>query len=158
MKLKDIFNIDLSTRGGAKLYRKIMGKYNIPKQDSKQLVKEIRNSSEGGGSSKVKYYNCIDETARGVAASLIEQGFLAYINCYTYDSNNNPIDTYICNNNILKDITGKFAIKHIVFQPISIVAENNRIVLNSFEEAISLLGGDYIEHFKEITEEEFYTI
>lgn len=48
MKLKDIFNIDLSTRGGVKLYRKIMGKYNIPKQDSKQLVKEIRNSSEGG--------------------------------------------------------------------------------------------------------------
>lgn len=55
MKLKDIFNIDLSTRGGAKLYRKIMGKYNIPKQDSKQLVKEIRNSSEGGGDTLYYY-------------------------------------------------------------------------------------------------------
>lgn len=55
MKLKDIFNIDLSTRGGVKLYRKIMGKYNIPKQDSKQLVKEIRNSSEGGGAKEYYY-------------------------------------------------------------------------------------------------------
>ena len=55
MKLKDIFNIDLSTRGGAKLYRKIMGKYNIPKQDSKQLVKEIRNSSNGDNA-KYGYY------------------------------------------------------------------------------------------------------
>lgn len=55
MKLKDIFNIDLSTRGGVKLYRKIMGKYNIPKQDSKQLVKEIRNSSEGGGVKEYYY-------------------------------------------------------------------------------------------------------
>lgn len=59
MKLKDIFNIDLSTRGGVKLYRKIMGKYNIPKQDSKQLVKEIRNSSEGGGV-KEYYYKMHD--------------------------------------------------------------------------------------------------
>lgn len=59
MKLKDIFNIDLSTRGGVKLYRKIMGKYNIPKQDSKQLVKEIRNSSEGGGV-KEYYYKVLD--------------------------------------------------------------------------------------------------
>ena len=59
MKLKDIFDIDLSTRGGIKLYRKIMGKYNIPKQDSKQLVKEIRNSSEGGGV-KEYYYKVLD--------------------------------------------------------------------------------------------------
>lgn len=62
MKLKDIFNIDLSTRGGVKLYRKIMGKYNIPKQDSKQLVKEIRNSSEGGGVKEYYYkYNRSEE-------------------------------------------------------------------------------------------------
>lgn len=59
MKLSDIFNIDLSTRGGVKLYRKIMGKYNIPKQDSKQLVKKIRNSSEGGGV-KEYYYKVLD--------------------------------------------------------------------------------------------------
>lgn len=49
MKLSDIFSLNLNSKGGAKLYRKIMGKYNIPKQDSKQLVKEIRNSSEGEG-------------------------------------------------------------------------------------------------------------
>ena len=36
-----------------------MGKYNIPKQDSKQLVKEIRNSSEGGGD-KLYYYKWKD--------------------------------------------------------------------------------------------------
>ena len=32
-----------------------MGKYNIPKQDSKQLIKEIRNSSEGGGVKEYYY-------------------------------------------------------------------------------------------------------
>lgn len=55
MKLKDIFSLNLNSKGGAKLYRKIMGKYNIPKQDSKQLVKEIRNSSEGGGVKEYYY-------------------------------------------------------------------------------------------------------
>ena len=63
MKLKDIFNIDLSTRGGVKLYRKIMGKYNIPKQNSKQLVKEIRNSSEGGGDT-LYYYKWKDGASK----------------------------------------------------------------------------------------------
>ena len=39
-----------------------MGKYNIPKQDSKQLVKEIRNSSEGGGAKEYYYkYNHSEE-------------------------------------------------------------------------------------------------
>ena len=55
MKLKDIFSLNHNSKGGAKLYRKIMGKYNIPKQDSKQLVKEIRNSSEGGGVKEYYY-------------------------------------------------------------------------------------------------------
>lgn len=36
-----------------------MGRYNIPKDDSKQLIKEIRNSSEGGGD-KLYYYKWKD--------------------------------------------------------------------------------------------------
>lgn len=62
MKLKDIFNIDLSTRGGVKLYRKIMGKYNIPIKDVKEVKQEIVECSQDGGNTNYKYY-LIDNTS-----------------------------------------------------------------------------------------------
>lgn len=154
MKLSDIFSLNLNSKGGAKLFKKIANKYNLD-------YKEVRKSVEenvGGGSSRIKYYTCIDGVARSIAGSIIDQGFLSYVNCYSYDLDSNPIDTYICYNNMLKDIEGNFAIRHIVFQPSSIVVENNRIVVNSFEELLSMIGSGYIEHFKEISEEEFYKI
>ena len=50
-KLKDIFTLNLNTRGGAKLFQRIMNRYGIPKEDSKELKNNVDNSSSGGGSS-----------------------------------------------------------------------------------------------------------
>ena len=49
LKLKDIFNIDISSKGGGKLYKKIMRKYNIPLKDVKEVKQKIVECSSGGG-------------------------------------------------------------------------------------------------------------
>lgn len=62
LKLKDIFNIDLNSKGGGKLYKKIMRKYNIPLKDVKEVKQEIVECSSGGGERvKEYYYKVIDE-------------------------------------------------------------------------------------------------
>lgn len=52
LKLKDIFNIDISSKGGAKLYKKIMWKYNIPIKDIKEIKQEIVKCSSGNSTVK----------------------------------------------------------------------------------------------------------
>lgn len=47
MKIQDIFNLP-KNRGGAKLFQRIMNRYGIPKEDSKELKNNIDNSSSGG--------------------------------------------------------------------------------------------------------------
>ena len=62
LKLKDIFNIDISSKGGGKLYKKIMRKYNIPLKDVKEVKQEIVECSSGDGEGvKEYYYKVIDE-------------------------------------------------------------------------------------------------
>lgn len=56
LKLKDIFNIDISSKGGGKLYKKIMRKYNIPIKDVKEVKQEIVECSSGGGEGVKEYY------------------------------------------------------------------------------------------------------
>lgn len=56
LKLKDIFNIDISSKGGGKLYKKIMRKYNIPLKDVKEVKQEIVECSSGGGEGVKEYY------------------------------------------------------------------------------------------------------
>lgn len=59
IKLKDIFNIDISSKGGGKLYKKIMRKYNIPLKDVKEVKQEIVDCSSGSGEGvKEYYYKC----------------------------------------------------------------------------------------------------
>lgn len=48
MKIQDIFNLP-KNRGGAKLFQRIMNRYGIPKEDSKELKNNVDNSSSGGG-------------------------------------------------------------------------------------------------------------
>ena len=55
MKIQDIFNLP-KNRGGAKLFNRIMNRYGIPKEDSKELKNNIDNSSSGGGSNDIEYY------------------------------------------------------------------------------------------------------
>lgn len=48
MKIQDIFNLQ-KNKGGAKLFNRIMNRYGIPKEDSKELKNNIDNSSSSGG-------------------------------------------------------------------------------------------------------------
>lgn len=54
LKLKDIFNIDISSKGGSKLYKKIMRKYNIPLKDVKEVKQEIAECSSSNN--ELLYY------------------------------------------------------------------------------------------------------
>lgn len=82
LKLKDIFNIDISSKGGGKLYKKIMRKYNIPLKEIKEVKQEIVECSSGGSGEGAKeyYYKWLtdDENIRGDIASLI--GMICDIN------------------------------------------------------------------------------
>ena len=159
MKLSNIFNIDTSNGGGIKLFKKIIDRYNLG-NEYKDLKTNVENCSSGGGSSKIKYYNCINANARTVAGELIKEGYIYYINVYTYDNNSNAIDTYIANFKTLEQTGLRFAVRHIAFLPISVVIEGGiRYTINSFEELLSMLDiSAFLEFFKEISEEEFYKI
>ena len=53
-KLKDIFTLNLNTRGGVKLFNKIANKYNLHKEDRKDLMNLEVGSSEGGSGFQYK--------------------------------------------------------------------------------------------------------
>lgn len=53
LRLKDLFKIDFSSKGGGKLADKIFNKYNITKEEREEVKNEIAN---GGGSVEDKYW------------------------------------------------------------------------------------------------------
>lgn len=139
-------------------YKEEGGGIQLSKRSNDNKLNSITSGSSGGGSSKVKYYNCIDENARVIAGELSKGGYIVHMNVYSYDDNNNAVDTYIASYKMLEQQGLKFAVRHIAFLPISIVIEGGiRLTFNSFEELLSMIGSsEYIELFKEITEEEYY--
>ena len=140
-------------------YKESEGNINLSERKNGNLETIIGGSSNGG-SLKIKYYNCIDGNAMAIAGELGAEGHIAYMNVYSYDDNGNAIDTYIASYKMLEQQGLRFAVRHIAFLPISIVIEGGiRLTINSFEELLSMLGNSaYIELFKEITEEEYYTL
>ena len=55
LRLKDLFKIDFSSKGGGKLYKKIMRKYNIPIKDVKEVKQQIAECSSN--SDNYGYYD-----------------------------------------------------------------------------------------------------
>lgn len=55
LRLKDLFKIDLSSKGGGKLAEKIFNKYNITKEERKEIKNEIASGGGGGDSEEVWY-------------------------------------------------------------------------------------------------------
>lgn len=57
LRLKDLFKIDFSSKGGGKLADKIFNKYNITKEEREEVKNEIANGTGGGGDSEeIEYY------------------------------------------------------------------------------------------------------
>ncbi|MBQ5929283.1 MAG: hypothetical protein IIX02_00655 [Clostridia bacterium] len=120
-------------------YKESEGNINLSERKNGSL--EVISGSSGGGSSKVKYYNCIDENGRALVGELCAGGYIPYANVFTWDSNGNPLDTYIGSCKLLDSLgVPRFGVRHIAFQPISIITEGNRITFNTIEELFLLFG------------------
>ena len=153
-------NANEITRNEIGIIEKQDGTLEVKEHDANGNIENIAGGSSNGGSSKIKYYNCIDGNAMALAGAAGAEGHIAHMNVYSYDDNGNAIDTYIASYKMLEQQGLRFAVRHIAFLPISVVMEGGiRLTFNSFEELLSMTGNsDYIELFKEISEEEFYKI
>lgn len=105
-KLKDIFTLNLNTRGGVKLFNKIANKYNLHKEDRKDLMNlEVGSSEDAKGfeykSSKVCWkIDPLTEEQTYMAISLVSE--LLVIPLYssllvTYDGNFSDWNKYYAN-------------------------------------------------------------
>lgn len=159
MKIQDIFNLP-KNRGGAKLFQKIMNRYGIPKEDSKELKNNIDNSSSGGGSSGEYYLvdkNLINQHLIQDIASI--EFLIPYGSLFKATPRNKQIIgtgmtlyTYLPENIKFSDI---IAVK---FDKMF----SNETGILSIKELISEIEGldvtNFDKAFPRITEEEFYDL
>ena len=60
MKLNDVFKLNLQSKGGAKLFDKIMNRYGIPKDEGNTFKESVEVVSSGSNDSgKIDYYRII---------------------------------------------------------------------------------------------------
>lgn len=157
MKIQDIFNLP-KNKGGAKLFKRIMNRYGIPKEDSKELKNNVDNSSSGG-SSKVEYWGISDRYNSGGYLDVLihmvggyikgirdESGNVEIVNVYTvinhYENNNS---LYFRN------------IKAFTFSPSFTKYEK----YNTFNDVLKIVneqGSNLYDLVYPITEEEFYNL
>lgn len=85
-KLKDIFTLNLNSRGGVKLFNKIANKYNLNKEDRKDLMNVEVGSSEGSNGFQYKSRKVcwqIDNTKINEDNLFIYQLIASYIPIYS---------------------------------------------------------------------------
>lgn len=165
MKIQDIFNLP-KNRGGAKLFNRIMNRYGIPKEDSKELKNNIDNSSSGGGggdggNSDVEYWKISEGLTRddkviiyalGSMFKMIDVndniGIAGGIIPLQENSSGSPIKTllaFMFNKTIMTTLIGQYTI-------------------NSFVDYLEILASEgedrmyILEHLTPITKEEFYNL
>lgn len=139
-----------------------MNRYGIPKDDAKELKKNIDNSSSGGGSSSdVEYYTFnINNSSESWAdvIPIIMQTFSLYK--YTYKPINEPIENYITGSANFMDHFNDKGTTHIIaiaFMPIYSI----NIYTNTLKDLFIEIGLDitnFDKVFTPITKEEFYDL
>ena len=163
MKIQDIFNLP-KNRGGYKLFNRIMNRYGIPKDDAKEIKKNIDNSSSGGGSSSdIEYYTFnINNVPESWADKLMLILRLISSYKYTYKPLGDSTEYMIAGSaQFLKCIEGSGGTTNIIaiaYTPIY-VGENvlimtlKHVFMNS-----ELDVTDFDKVFTPITKEEFYDL
>lgn len=111
LKLKDIFNIDISSKGGGKLYKKIMRKYNIPLKDVKEVKQEIVECSSGSGEGVKEYYYKVIGDGEMLP---IFTGFIGIIHCITHIEENLYIKVHNVAGNYYKGLYDTDFLKNII--------------------------------------------
>ena len=128
MKLSDIFSLNLNSKGGAKLFKKITNKYNLDYKEARKSVEE----NVGGGSGVKEWYYSIDipgltDLMGEETMALFTTGF--FPNYVIALANNKYVEFYIGNANIIVDewdfIKTMTALRVIDNIPISIESQSN---------------------------------
>ena len=89
LRLKDLFKIDFSSKGGGKLADKIFNKYNITKEEREEVKNEIVNGG-GGGDSEDGWYEIIGEPVKySKLDTLISSDMIEIIGGYAGTLSNN---------------------------------------------------------------------
>lgn len=83
LRLKDLFKIDFSSKGGGKLADKIFNKYNITKEEREEVKNEIANGG-GSGDTIVQYeYEYLKIDTYNIDSALLE-AITSILNLYYY--------------------------------------------------------------------------
>lgn len=149
-KLKDIFKLNLGTRGGIKQFNNIVNKYIINKKEKKELFKEIKNINKGEDSfdDGMEYYK-------------IDTKFFENLSGDIHTTLSNFFITSISNNGKLKS-GAVYNIGEVVY-----MCGNAKIILYANVTAKNQLNSQLEEYgislnntsiFKPITAKEYYSL
>ena len=159
-KFKDIFTLNLNTRGGVKLFNKIANKYNLHKEDRKDLMNlEVGSAvNKNDNSFYIRFSDDCNADFKAVLfyyCHVISYTIAAY-NAITYHSaisfvEENPL--YVVQVQIFKN-------KHIIRG-----MNGDRIQsINSYEDFINILNNmageeniDFKHYYQEITAEQYWS-
>ena len=163
MKIQDIFNLP-KNRGGYKLFNRIMNRYGIPKDDAKELKKNIDNSSSGGGSSSnIEYYTFnVNNMPESWGDKLLHILELIPLYKYTYKPIGDSKEYVIAGSaqfiNCLQGGSGETYMIALAFIPTYLGANIIHITLKHLFMFKELDITDFDKVFTPITEEEFYDL
>lgn len=105
LRLKDLFKIDFSSKGGGKLADKIFNKYNITREEREEVKNEIVNGG-GGGDTGIKYeYEYLKVNAFEIGFSEVLPTLKAILSFYYFTIYRRFRDHTIDNEYIYAEIT-----------------------------------------------------
>lgn len=79
LRLKDLFKIDFSSKGGGKLADKIFNKYNITREEREEVKNEIANGGGGGADSEEIWYEVINPITYHKLSDLLGSDIVVFI-------------------------------------------------------------------------------
>ena len=147
LRLKDLFKIDFSSKGGGKLADKIFNKYNITREEREEVKNEIANGGGGGGDSifSETYIKFKKEDYKELANDLAETGLEMV---FIAGGKKSVINSFMIKYDLEPTPYGRFRF------PINLAG----YILNNLED-IKDWYSQYIsfdEEIEEITADEFY--
>ena len=147
LRLKDLFKIDFSSKGGGKLADKIFNKYNITREEREEVKNEIANGGGGGGDSifSEAYIKFKTEYYKELAKDLAETGLEIV---YIFDGKKGLVNGFAVN----------YSVEIIPYARFRFPVNLPGYILNNLEDLKNIYS-DYVnfdEDIEEITADEFY--
>ena len=152
MKIQDIFKLNLKTRGGVKLFHRIMNRYGIPKEDNVELKQNVEIASSCGGSSsnfpyRISYFKVNIVYWADIAERIVQYYPIIATVVGEVDGKIYIFDINLYDSNLLRDVYVFCVINWDITTPQETINLNK--ILKSFE------GSPVIDYIEEITQEEY---